>query len=337
MNITCADIEKNDYQYALVGYGNGCISIYDTDRIEEKAVYPSVGMINRATGGSHEYSVDCVQWYPHDTGMFMSLSSDKSLKVWDTNELSVAETFRFEHDVYSFHISQRSRKHSTVAVCCKDTNIYMCDLKTGSKSHTLRGHTGAVYAVKWSSRRENILCSASSDGFVYMWDFRKVKSHLASFVSKTIVPNAGQSAHQGPVTGLQFTNDGLKLISYGGDGLKLWDCVEMCDSGVVFDGGVHNTTRRTVQMDMTRHATPHDMVCVPSGGGDVKLCDVVSGSVVGSLSGGHFMDVTCCVCNPVKCEVYTGSTDGQFLVWDYQVDSLPGSNPFCTNNWSDDD
>lgn len=38
----------------------------------------------------HKYSVETVQWYPHDTGMFTSSSFDKTLKVWDTNTLQVS-------------------------------------------------------------------------------------------------------------------------------------------------------------------------------------------------------------------------------------------------------
>lgn len=39
----------------------------------------------------HKFSVETVQWYPHDTGMFTSSSFDKTLKIWDTNTLKVRE------------------------------------------------------------------------------------------------------------------------------------------------------------------------------------------------------------------------------------------------------
>jgi len=41
----------------------------------------------------HRYSVETVQWYPYDTGMFTSSSFDKTLKIWDTNTLQVREKF----------------------------------------------------------------------------------------------------------------------------------------------------------------------------------------------------------------------------------------------------
>lgn len=37
----------------------------------------------------HKFSVETVQWYPYDTGMFVSSSFDKTMKVWDTETLKV--------------------------------------------------------------------------------------------------------------------------------------------------------------------------------------------------------------------------------------------------------
>lgn len=42
-----------------------------------------------STSGGHKVSVDCIQWYPHDTGLFMTLAADQTLKVWDANEIQV--------------------------------------------------------------------------------------------------------------------------------------------------------------------------------------------------------------------------------------------------------
>lgn len=61
----------------------------------------------------HRFSVETVQWYPHDTGMFTSSSFDKTLKIWDTQTLQVRENFcslqASLYTYYSFHISSSSR------------------------------------------------------------------------------------------------------------------------------------------------------------------------------------------------------------------------------------
>ena len=39
--------------------------------------------------GTHKHSVETVQWYPMDTGLFTSSGADQQLKIWDTNRLKV--------------------------------------------------------------------------------------------------------------------------------------------------------------------------------------------------------------------------------------------------------
>lgn len=43
----------------------------------------------RSSRHVHNFSVETVQWYPYDTGMFVSSSFDKTMKVWDTETLKV--------------------------------------------------------------------------------------------------------------------------------------------------------------------------------------------------------------------------------------------------------
>uniref|UniRef100_A0A8D0G861 ERCC excision repair 8, CSA ubiquitin ligase complex subunit n=1 Tax=Sphenodon punctatus TaxID=8508 RepID=A0A8D0G861_SPHPU len=63
----------------------------------------------------HRFSVETVQWYPHDTGMFTSSSFNKTLKIWDTNTLQPADVFNFEATVYSHHMSPVATKHCLIA------------------------------------------------------------------------------------------------------------------------------------------------------------------------------------------------------------------------------
>jgi DNA excision repair protein ERCC-8 len=71
------------------------------------------------------------QWYPHDSGMFVTASSDKTLKIWDTNRMKQIESFSFEcaprHQHWS-PISDRSG-NSLIAVATGTTNIELIDLR----------------------------------------------------------------------------------------------------------------------------------------------------------------------------------------------------------------
>lgn len=44
--------------------------------------------------------ISSIDWYHVDTGMFATGSSDKTLKIWDTNEFTVAEEIKFYHPIF---------------------------------------------------------------------------------------------------------------------------------------------------------------------------------------------------------------------------------------------
>nr|XP_060484152.1 DNA excision repair protein ERCC-8-like [Panthera onca] len=76
----------------LSGGSDGVIVLYDLENSSRQPYYTckAVCSVGRNHPDVHKYSVETVQWYPHDTGMFTSSSFDKTLKVWDTNTLQVS-------------------------------------------------------------------------------------------------------------------------------------------------------------------------------------------------------------------------------------------------------
>lgn len=70
---------------------------------------------HRSNESVHKRSVETVQWYPHDTGMFVSSSMDGKVKVWDTNALIPAEEFVINQAIYSHHISPIATQHCLIA------------------------------------------------------------------------------------------------------------------------------------------------------------------------------------------------------------------------------
>jgi len=46
-----------------------------------------VGSVRQRTHpeSAHRFAATCVAWYPVDSGMFVSGSADKSVRLWDTN------------------------------------------------------------------------------------------------------------------------------------------------------------------------------------------------------------------------------------------------------------
>ncbi|KAM6468888.1 DNA excision repair protein ERCC-8 isoform 4-T5 [Liasis olivaceus] len=161
--INTLDIEPVEHRYMLSGGSDGAIVLYDLENFSRKPCYTckAICSVRRNHPGVHKFSVETVQWYPHDTGMFTSSSFDKTLKIWDTNTLQPADVFHFDGTVYSHHMSPVATRHCLIAVGTKSPKVQLCDFKSGSCSHILQGHTQEILAVSWSPRYEFILATGS--------------------------------------------------------------------------------------------------------------------------------------------------------------------------------
>jgi DNA excision repair protein ERCC-8 len=94
------------------------------------------------------------------------------------------------------------------------------------------GHQhGFVIPVRWSPKQPYLLASGGSDGTVRLWDVRRGKACLASLDQHNTASRekggwltSTNRAHGGVVNGLEFTSDGLHLVSIGHDEKMLvWD------------------------------------------------------------------------------------------------------------------
>ncbi|XP_027647042.1 DNA excision repair protein ERCC-8 isoform X5 [Falco biarmicus] len=229
--INTLDIEPVEGRYMLSGGSDGVIVLHDLENFSGKPTYTckALGYVGRSHPDVHKFSVETVQWYPHDTGMFTSSSFDKTLKIWDTNVLQPADVFHFEGTVYSHHMSPVATNHCLIAVGTKSPQVQLCDLKSGSCSHTLQGHRQEVLAVSWSTRHEYVLATASADSKVNLWDVRKASGCLSTLdqhngEKSKASSEAASTAHNGRVNGLCYMNDGLHLLTIGTDDrMRLWN------------------------------------------------------------------------------------------------------------------
>ncbi len=86
----------------LVGNMDGSILLYDTQDVQESpdggSVFPKVAHLttvpssilpSRLQSSSSMGPSVCLQWNPVDTGSFINVALDKTLKIWDTNRAEV--------------------------------------------------------------------------------------------------------------------------------------------------------------------------------------------------------------------------------------------------------
>uniref|UniRef100_A0A3B4BDZ2 Uncharacterized protein n=1 Tax=Periophthalmus magnuspinnatus TaxID=409849 RepID=A0A3B4BDZ2_9GOBI len=295
--INTIDIDVVEGRYMLSGGADGVIVIYDLENFTGKTQYTckAICTVGRSNRHVHKFSVETVQWYPYDTGMFVSSSFDKTMKIWDTETLKPAEIFEFETNVYSHHLSPIARKHSLIAGLIS-TRSLMC--------------------ANW--HKDNVFISVlSADSKVKVWDVRRATGSLFTLdqhngdKSKAST-EAANTAHNGRANGLCFTGDGLYLLTTGTDDrMRLWNSASG-ENTLVNYGKVCNESRKRLQFCVSKGCSP-EFVFVPCGS-SVAVYTLHTGEMVTMLRG-HYNNVDCCEFHPDYQELYSGGKDCNILAW----------------------
>lgn len=161
--------------------------------------------------------------------------------MYSTETLQPSADFDLGSIIYTHAISPIA-SHLLVACATQAPTVRLVDLRSGSRTHSLAGHHGAVLSVRWNPNIEHILASGAADGSVRVWDVRKSSASLGVLNvedSTGIVgfDGAGRGArsrdcgraHQGAVNGLTWTGDGMYIVSAGHDNcVRVWDAATVC-------------------------------------------------------------------------------------------------------------
>lgn len=311
------DIDMAEGGFLAAGLHNSSVAVYDVSRkIGAERRDPKAKSAPVAVFRGHSRSVEAVQWYPNDTGILTSSSFGGDVCVWDTNGGCVARVFDGFDVVYS-HALSRTGQHGMIAIACKDPAVVLADMRSGSDSHILKGHTDSVVVVQWSPENPGLLASGGKDNRAMLWDVRQAKGPLVVLdqhngTQATRSGDPGGTAHDGVVNGMVFTQDGTGLVTTGTDGqARLWDTASGRNKMVHFPG-LSNTARRRVGICMSAcSAVP--LLFHPSGK-DIHAYTLASGGRAFTLSA-HFGRVHSCVAHPFEPALYSSSVDNEVLVW----------------------
>ncbi|XP_057258677.1 DNA excision repair protein ERCC-8 isoform X2 [Pezoporus wallicus] len=333
--INTLDIEPVEGRYMLSGGSDGVIVLYDLENLTREKSYTCKALcsVGRSHPDVHKFSVETVQWYPHDTGMFTSSSFDKTLKIWDTNTLKSADAFHFKGTVYSHHMSPVATNHCLVAVGTKSPKV-----------------TGKKY-WQWLGPHVMNMFWQQEDGRVKLWDVRRASGCLSTLdqhngEKSKASSEAANSAHTGRVNGLCYTNDGLHLLTTGTDDrMRLWNSFTG-ENTLVNYGKVCNESRKGLKFTISCGCDP-EFAFVPYDS-TIAVYTVFTGELITMLRG-HYTAVNCCVFQPNFQELYSGSRDCNILAWipalrepvpdDASEKSLPQQhlNPAYEDAWSSSD
>ena len=193
--------------------------------------------------------------------------------------------------------------HTLIATATENKALYLCDIRSGSQSHTLSAHSQAVMDVHFSPANQNLLVSGGKDGRVIVWDVRKSQPLLMSFdqlnaTSTTRASSGSQVAHTSGVCGVRYTPDGMNILSLGCDNrLVLWDAFTGRNQLVNYPN-IRQSTCNTVKLAISTTAPRAPQVIVPRGR-DIIMYDMHTGMPTKTLRG-HYNTVRCLAFHPFE-------------------------------------
>jgi DNA excision repair protein ERCC-8 len=246
-------IDDQTGRYLISGGADASIRLWDLEHNHSNKssyIYHPIAASTRSTSGSHSHALTSLSIYPFDPvpSTILTTAYDKTLKLFSLEAARVhpVHTFDLGQTPYSHNLSSVPSSSALIAVGTASPDVRLLDLRSGLATHNLPGHTGAVLSVRWSPRSDHLLASGSTDGRVLFFDVRRAHSAFAcldlddaigvfrpddpsnNLANPRFKPRPALSwnslAHNGPVTGVRWIEDGRKLITCGHDQrLRIWD------------------------------------------------------------------------------------------------------------------
>ncbi|KAJ9605201.1 hypothetical protein H2200_010591 [Cladophialophora chaetospira] len=270
--VNCLAIDQIEGRFLFSGGADSAVRLWDLEEhVHGHAVTwspPSItkstpkATLTKATVNSHTHALTSLSIYPFDPtpSTLLTTSYDKTLKVHSItpSSLTPLHSFNLEFTPYTHSISPLPDSPPLIAVGTAHPSIRLLDLRSGLSTHSLSGPNGAVYTLSWSPKQSHILASGSADGKVLFFDIRRANAAFASLDADDAIGVIGTSvstglgrrhdlldfnavAHNGPVTSIQWTPHGDKLITSGHDQrIRVWDAASGRNDLVHFGPRVRN-------------------------------------------------------------------------------------------------
>lgn len=285
-----------DSQMLLAGDSGGRVVLWDV--AEQTTAFSTA---------AHTETVYGVAFSPNGRE-FASVSFDKTLKLWATEErklvasLPKAEDFETLEAILSVATSPDGK---LVASTHEDRTIRLRDAKSGSLLRSFLGHEDVTSAIVFSPDGK-LLASAGYDHEVKLWDVSQ--GEQTSGTSDAPPLKKRFQGHTNWIFGLQFSPDGKMLVSGGYDKtIRIWD-VASGEQRSQLDG--HTAAVRSV-------AISPDGKWLASGGSDksCRIWNLKTHQLITTLTG-HEGAVRTIAFSPNGLSLASGGEDNAIKLWD---------------------
>ena len=279
-------------------------------------------------------------WYPFDSGLFVTCSTDR-IQLWDSQRLKAVRAIKLAGRCNQIAFSNFPSAASTLAVATNHGEVRLVDIASGSSAQTLMSGIDAdIHALCWSPRDSHILATGGTDSRVLIWDVRKLNGYLFALDEHSTQHSArsewverqqqrnvqnyqvrtslGHS--RAPVSSVTFLENGRLLLSTASDGsVRLWQegmlVHKYYNTHVSFSRrvsgqwgtlGFHLCHSKQTNIMFASNAVSDNLIdCV----------DMKNGKVVHSLSA-HVRKVRCMAYREEgDPELYSAGDDGFVLKW----------------------
>ncbi|KAL1922510.1 uncharacterized protein VTP21DRAFT_10049 [Calcarisporiella thermophila] len=201
----------------------------------------------------------------------VSASRSLVIKIWDLLTGQIIRSFK-AHDapVIAMDIDSTS---TLVATGSADSTVKVWDIDRGYCTHNFKGHGGVVSAVRFHPDKKRwMLVSGADDCQIRLWDLQK-RSCLAVLES-----------HVSVIRGLDFTNDGNRLVSGSRDKVvNVWD---LQDYKLINTFPVYETLETVGVLEngisVNNDGTNQELFYTGGEKGVVRIWDLKSGKLVQS-------------------------------------------------------
>ena len=362
--ITRLDIDSSSYRFLLSGGLDGSISLFDLEE-RKRSIIKNIAYRGKRSDSNNNHSkyISSIEWFPWDTGAFITSSMDHSVRIWDTNEFKSVISFNLGSEVYDAKC-RCSNSLNVIAAATSKSGLRLCDMNSGLCTHSLSGHLDIITTVAWSPSDEYILASGGRDGSVKLWDVRRggsssalisldwlqdhtaFNNHDPDYQHIDVKKDQIARAHGESIVGLSFSSCGRHLITVGNDKrVRIWKS----DSGHLYANNI--TCNRYNSLPYQIKVLPiggdnDDILALPNAHGDIALWPLQSHDTkaIHSLDG-HLHPVNGIAYRPHTNQIITGGSDGMIIFWDTPPAPIDIINHKDTNaidddnhdTWSDDD